>query len=403
MSALLNYLGALGTTAANVPAAYNLVPQPRPMVAVKEAAPLPGHLVVPNAEASANVTVTLAAGQQMFQSHACFACHGEAGAGTVRAPALAGPVAKLSDAQLIELLQNPDPKMRAGGMSPLIATPSQITSLVSYLRTIPRTTARPQGGAGTPAESVAETNTGAALEAPPSAMAPTQPTPATTPGPSPSVATAAVPASIGRGLFVANGCAACHGPNGGGTRFAPALIGIIRTYPPPQLTGLLRHPSNKMRDGGMPAIHLSDTGLQQLVAYLASLGAAPSASAKASARPSGVQPAPTTFTSTQSAEVTRAATEQLNALALAPEAVHGRAVFERNNCETCHGIGGLSGTVAAPGLAGTASILPAQTLEDLLRHHSKSMQKGGMPLTNMNQKDMNDIVAFIRSLPNTSQ
>jgi mono/diheme cytochrome c family protein len=157
-----------------------------------------------------------------------------------------------------------------------------------------------------------------------------------------------------------------------------------------------------MRDGGMPAIHLPDAGLQQLVAYLASLGAAPSASATASARPSGVQPARTT-TSTQSAEVTRAATEQLNALALAPEALHGRAVFERNNCETCHGIGGLSGTVAAPGLAGTASILPAQTLEDLLRHHSKSMQKGGMPLTNMNQKDMNDIVAFIRSLPNTSQ
>jgi hypothetical protein len=31
------------------------------------------------------------------------------------------------------------------------------------------------------------------------------------------------------------------------------------------------------------------------------------------------------------------------------------------------------------------------------------MQKGGMPLTNMNQKDMNDIVAFIRSLPNTNQ
>jgi mono/diheme cytochrome c family protein len=317
-----------------------------------------------------------------------------------RAPALAGLVANLSDAQLIELLQNPDTKMRAGGMSPLIAAPSQVTSLVSYLRTIPRTTARPQGGAGTPAESVAETNTGAALEAPPSAMAPTQPTPATTPGPSPSVATAAVPASIGRGLFVANGCAACHGPNGGGTRFAPALIGIIRTYPPAQLTGLLRHPSNKMRDGGMPAINLPDASLQQLVVYLSSLGAAPSAAATASTHPSGVQVA---TRSVQTTEVNRAATEQLNTLALTPEAQHGRVIFQRNNCETCHGIGGLSGTVAAPGLAGTASILPAQTLEDLLRHHSKSMQKGGMPLTNMNQKDMNDIVAFIRSLPNTSQ
>jgi mono/diheme cytochrome c family protein len=155
-----------------------------------------------------------------------------------------------------------------------------------------------------------------------------------------------------------------------------------------------------MRDGGMPAINLPDASMQQLVVYLSSLGAAPSAAATASTHPSGVQ---TATSSVQTTEVNRAATEQLNTLALIPEAQHGRVIFERNNCETCHGIGGLSGTVAAPGLAGTASILPAQTLEDLLRHHSKSMQKGGMPLTNMNQKDMNDIVAFIRSLPNTSQ
>lgn len=398
MSALLNYLGALGTSAANVPAAYNLVPQPRSMVAVKEGAPMPGQPNVAGAGASTLAAVTLAAGQQMFESHACFACHGEAGAGTARAPALAAPIARLSDAQLAELLQNPDAKMRAGGMSPLIAAPAQVTSLVSYLRTIPRAT---EGQLRAPAElteNVAEANPGAAVEAPSSAMN-TTPTPA----PSPSVATKAVPASIGRSLFVANGCAACHGPNGEGTRFAPALTGIVAKYPSPKLAELLRHPSNKMRDGGMPAVNLPDAGLQQLVAYLSSLGAAPSVSATASANPSAVQPVSATASSAQSAAVTRAATEQLNALALTPEAQYGRAIFVRNNCETCHGIGGLSGTVAAPGLAGTASILPAQTLEDLLRHHSKSMQKGGMPLTNLNSRDMNAIVAFIRSLPNTSQ
>jgi mono/diheme cytochrome c family protein len=84
---------------------------------------------------------------------------------------------------------------------------------------------------------------------------------------------------------------------------------------------------------------------------------------------------------------------------LSPEALRGRAIFERNRCETCHGVGGLLGTVAAPGLAGTASILPAATLEDLLRHHSKRMQQGGMPLTNMNSQDMKAIIAYIRSLP----
>jgi mono/diheme cytochrome c family protein len=98
--------------------------------------------------------------------------------------------------------------------------------------------------------------------------------------------------------------------------------------------------------------------------------------------------------------VTQAANEQLNALPLTPEAQRGRAIFELNNCESCHGLGGLSGTIAAPGLAGTASILPAKTLEDLLRHHSKPMQRGGMPLTNMNSQDLNAVITFIRSLPN---
>ena len=91
--------------------------------------------------------------------------HGVAGAGTARAPALAGPVAKLSDVQLIELLQNPDPKMRAGGMSPLVATPAQITSLVSYLRALPRGAAAPQREAA-PSEFIAQGKTEAAIEGP---------------------------------------------------------------------------------------------------------------------------------------------------------------------------------------------------------------------------------------------
>ena len=403
MSALLNYLGAVGTAAANVPPGHNLVPSPRLVVAPREIAPGTGHPSVTGAPAVAVVTV--AAGQQMFQSHACFACHGVAGAGTARAPALAGPVAKLSDVQLIELLQNPDPKMRAGGMSPLVATPAQVTSLVSYLRSLPRGAAAPQREA-TSSELIAQGKTEGALEGPPHVLPPSTPLPGA-PAPPPSIATAAVPASLGRGLFVDNGCAACHGPNGEGTRFAPTLTGIIRKYPAAQLTSLLRHPTNKMRDGGMPVVNLPDAGLQQLIVYLSTLGAMPSSSASAAtspAHPSATQPAQRLAGSTQTVtDVTRAANEQLNALPLTPEAQRGRAIFERNSCESCHGIGGLSGTVAAPGLAGTASILPAKTLEDLLRHHSKPMQRGGMPLTNINPQDMNAVIAFIRSLPNTSQ
>jgi mono/diheme cytochrome c family protein len=130
----------------------------------------------------------------------------------------------------------------------------------------------------------------------------------------------------------------------------------------------------------------------------------PNSSASATNSPayrSATQPSQRLAGSAQTVtDVTRAANEQLNALPLTPEAQRGRAIFELNNCESCHGLGGLSGTIAAPGLAGTASILPAKTLEDLLRHHSKPMQRGGMPLTNMNSQDLNAVITFIRSLPN---
>jgi mono/diheme cytochrome c family protein len=64
---------------------------------------------------------------------------------------------------------------------------------------------------------------------------------------------------------------------------------------------------------------------------------------------------------------------------MSPLALRGQLVFQRNSCESCHGVGGLSGTIAASGLAGTATILPASVLQDLLKHHSIQMQKGGMP------------------------
>jgi mono/diheme cytochrome c family protein len=79
--------------------------------------------------------------------------------------------------------------------------------------------------------------------------------------------------------------------------------------------------------------------------------------------------------------------------------LRGQQIFERATCQSCHGVGGLTGSVAAPPLAGTASILPAAVLENLLRHHSIRMQQGGMPLTNMKPEDLHALVAYIRSMP----
>ena len=92
MSALVSYLGALGTSAANVPAMHTAQPHnaPPPLRAGQ-----PG--VSPT---TATAAVSIAAGHEIFETHACSACHGVAGAGTARAPALAALVANLPDTEL---------------------------------------------------------------------------------------------------------------------------------------------------------------------------------------------------------------------------------------------------------------------------------------------------------------
>ena len=138
-------------------------------------------------------------------------------------------------------------------------------------------------------------------------------------------------------------------------------------------------------------MNVDDAHLQLLVSYLSGLSSNPAAPSP------GLQPAGPPSSANPATGVP-AASHTVAQQPLTPDALRGKMIFQRNRCETCHGVGGLTGTVAAPALAGTASILPAATLEDLLRHHSKRMQQGGMPLTNMNTQDMKAIVAYIRSL-----
>ena len=84
---------------------------------------------------------------------------------------------------------------------------------------------------------------------------------------------------------------------------------------------------------------------------------------------------------------------------LSPLALRGQRVFQHYSCETCHGAGGLHGTAAAPGLAGTASMLPQSTLENLMRHHSIQMRNGNMPPTNMSANDLHALTTYIRAMP----
>lgn len=406
MSALLTYLGALGTAAAEVPAAYHVAQSVAPPAAapparrMSEPAPagtvrLPGA-PPPAASAAAPApppAVSIAEGQQIFTSHACFACHGSVGQGTIRAPALAPLVAALSDRDLDDRLHNPTAAMRAGGMPPLIATPEQVSSLIAYLRTL----SPPAIPAPTPAPE-APSSQAAPQPAPaqPAAAAPAAPASPVAAGRQPAAAAPAAqvsPVTAGRAVFVANGCAACHGQQGTGTNFAPSLVGITEKFPGAKLPYLILHPTSKMRDGGMPVFHIQGEDMQHLVAYLGSLGTAPAAGA-------GNTPLQPGNAANGNSSAASSVATPASAPPLSAEALRGQRIFETHRCETCHGIGGLHGTIAAPGLAGMASVLPASTIENLLRHHSKAMQNGGMPLTNMPARDLDALAAYIRSMPN---
>ncbi|MFP5206632.1 MAG: c-type cytochrome, partial [Acidobacteriota bacterium] len=405
MKALLAYLAVIGTSEANVQASSGQ--SLAPASSGKEAAPeAPGSTEQPAPAvpgASPQASAAIAAGAQIYQAHACFACHGQAGSGGM-APALAPLIAHLSDAELAHVIENPTARMKAGGMPPFTGTSTERNNLIAYLRSLqPPRQQQPQ------APPVAETGGSVPypeMPAPSPASTATAPAPASAPQPAEtaSSAPAAAPAtaesastSPGRSLFQSEGCFACHGQNAQGTQFAPSLIGITTKFPGDKLPYLLHHPTSKMRAGGMPTVKLNDQQMQQLVTYLASLAPATQSPAR------GQAPRPSQAPSPQPSSAPAGAAQRTRQAAsrppLSPLALQGQHIFQRMTCETCHGVGGLTGTIAAPPLAGTASLLPASTLENLLRHHTSRMQQGGMPLTNLNPPDMKALIAFIRSMP----
>ncbi len=408
MASLFSYLGSLGTSAANAPAATADATSTTPAGGAAPAVGEATGAAMPAAGPVGKMSAAAAAGAEVFQARNCAGCHGPAGAGTARVPAMAGLIAKSSDAQLMQLVQAPNATMKAGGMPPLVATPKEISSVIAYLRSLApgnaklQTSSKGAAGAGASAQNdlstpyVSPSQPGAAV-APASVPAPASPAPASTAAQVAATSSVTLP---GRALFLENGCLACHGRDARGTHFAPSLIGITKKYPPTQLTYLLHHPRKAMTAGGMPAVTLDDAKMKQLVDYLSSLGVAPPPEVAAA----GHATQPAAGHSGASAGGGGAATvgvapKAMPVVPLSADAIRGRVIFQNNRCETCHGANGLNGTVAAPGLAGMASVLPASVLDNLLQHHSTQMKNGNMPPTNMSTANRKAVVAYIRSMP----
>jgi ubiquinol-cytochrome c reductase cytochrome b subunit len=353
--------------------------------------------------APATLNGLAAQGKTIFDSHGCNGCHGENGIGAV-APALTQVGIKFpQETELLNVLRNPTPRMRAGNMLPVSLDVTSMTALSSYLRAL-----------GTPGA------VPAAAPAPVVAAA----APASTPNPSPSrpgkpatpvvsatpVTLGSAPAqgdiSGGQQIFKSRACFACHGEGGIGTQRGPALLGIGARHSALQITNLLLNPTPKMQKGGMAPVTASDQELSSLVAYLRSrkpsTGAKPAqavTSEVAAATRNHATPAnPPPSTATPATQGQVAVTNSIAAVQpVNPQAQPGKAIFDANGCAACHGPAGV-GTRLAPGLANAAQRLQPAAMVDLLQHPNQKMRAGAMPAVTLSAPDMTSLVTYIRSL-----
>ena len=86
-----------------------------------------------------------------------------------------------------------------------------------------------------------------------------------------------------------------------------------------------------------------------------------------------------------------------NAALVNPEATKGKAIFEREGCNACHGDNAI-GTAAAPKLIGVGSKYDAAKLEMLLRSPTEKMTSGGMPAVELKEDEMKVLISYLQSL-----
>lgn len=80
-----------------------------------------------------------------------------------------------------------------------------------------------------------------------------------------------------------------------------------------------------------------------------------------------------------------------------PEAAKGKAIFEREACNACHGDDGV-GTAAAPKLVGISNKFDAAKLEALLHNPTDKMKAGGMPTVEVKDDELKQLIAYLESL-----
>jgi mono/diheme cytochrome c family protein len=301
--------------------------------------------------------------------------------------------------------------MRAGGMPATKGSTKDIAALVAYLKSLSSTSgarvASAKPNASSSAASAQPSPPTAATSNPPAAASPVAPVAKT---PTPAAVTvasaadtlpkaAAPPATSanqqGAAIFAAQGCAACHGIGGVGTKTAPALTAFSKTLSPAALTNLLQHPNQKMQAGGMPAVAVSATEMTALISYLQHLGAPVTATAAVPAKGSAAPASTSATLSTPDSTPVAAVVAGAPARPMNVGELRGHAVFVAHSCGTCHGMDGVGGSWAGPALANTGKGFPAAVIATMLRHPSARMVQGAMPTVSLSQGELDALAAYV--------
>jgi ubiquinol-cytochrome c reductase cytochrome b subunit len=96
-------------------------------------------------------------------------------------------------------------------------------------------------------------------------------------------------------------------------------------------------------------------------------------------------------------ELSSASLAAANVALADPTAAKGKATFEAQSCNACHGDGG-AGTAAAPPLIGINAKFSSDQLADLFKHPTAKMNAGGMPPVDLPPEDMKALIAYLESL-----
>jgi mono/diheme cytochrome c family protein len=96
-------------------------------------------------------------------------------------------------------------------------------------------------------------------------------------------------------------------------------------------------------------------------------------------------------------ELSSASLVAANVVLADPLAAKGKAIFEAQVCNACHGDGGI-GTAAGPSLVGVTAKFSPDGVTQFLKHPTAEMTAGGMPTVELPPDDLKALIAYLESL-----